>query len=633
MVEVQHDGEKEVPKLDPNSFKDSFELKVPGYRIVEQCGDGSTAKVYVAIQESLERRVALKVMVSASSVREQRATNFLKEGRVIAKLAHPNIVTIYDIGVASGHHYIAMEYLPWGSLRHRLNKKLELSWILMIVEQIASALAFAHENGFIHRDIKPENILFRNKNLAVLSDFGIAMVSKSQAYVTDLENFGTPRYMSPDQISLRSVGPSSDVYSLGIVLFEMLTGKPPYYKGDSLAIRHAQVHDPIPVLPQEYRHIQPLINKMLAKHPKNRIISAREVVNIISYLNKENRLPEDFSDWDSSSDSLSRPTAFSDKPSIKIGTVTDDSVQKQSSVSSESIISDPVADDSSNDVVISSTHQIDKHKPHSFTKQFIGFFAIFGKFLKGNITKFLEYFREPKELTELKPSSTEVRIGNVRTKRFIPLLKNPAILSVFLGVASLALFLVHMNESTIPPSHEPTQSPIQDLHDKYVSWSVYYLRKNEFKRAKYFIQKARVINPDDLVSQELAHSISQHQNIATLQPHINQDALDLMQSSQNSNVSVVDLLNNAELQLQNKNLTTPPFNNAFHTYQTVLKTEPDNADAIEGISIIKNKYIYWADHDLKKNNYRRAMIFYKKALAIDPTDAQLVERLEALKNS
>ena len=180
---------------------------------------GSTAIVYVAIQKSLGRRVALKVMLSPLSVNEERTNRFIKEGIVNAKLSHPNIVTIHDVGVIDEYHYIAMEYLPWGNLRRCLTKKLELDWIIRVTKQIASALAYAHENGFIHRDIKPENILFRDENSALLSDFGIATVLDSRSQTTSRYNLGTPRYMSPDRIRSSSISPSSDLYSLGIVFF------------------------------------------------------------------------------------------------------------------------------------------------------------------------------------------------------------------------------------------------------------------------------------------------------------------------------------------------------------------------------------------------------------------------------
>ncbi|MGI9227825.1 MAG: serine/threonine-protein kinase, partial [Gammaproteobacteria bacterium] len=174
----------------------------------------------------------------------------------------------------------------------------ELEWILKVTKQIASALAYAHENGFIHRDIKPENILFRDENSAVLTDFGIATVSHSHAQISDRCNFGTPRYMSPEQIKVETIGPTSDVYSLGVVLFEMLSGKPPFNDGDSIAIRNAHVNDPIPKLQGDYQDLQPIINRMLAKQPQDRINSAHQVVQILDDLQKNGGVLSGFSSQD-----------------------------------------------------------------------------------------------------------------------------------------------------------------------------------------------------------------------------------------------------------------------------------------------------------------------------------------------
>lgn len=284
--------------------KKTFGLEVPGYKIVELCGGGATAKVYVAIQESLGRQVALKVMLAPYSDNEERTNRFIKEGRINARLSHPNIVTIHDVGITDKYHYIAMEYMPWGNLRKRLTKRLDLDWILKVVEQIASALVYAHENGILHRDIKPENILFGDEDTAVLSDFGIATVLGSYSQTTSRYSdeacsgqycaiLGTPRYMSPDQIRSLPIGPSSDIYSLGIVLFEMLTGNKPYNGKDAVSILTAHVHDPIPTLPYASQHLQSLINKMLAKHPKDRFNNASELVNVLTCLRKEGRLPPD----------------------------------------------------------------------------------------------------------------------------------------------------------------------------------------------------------------------------------------------------------------------------------------------------------------------------------------------------
>jgi len=272
----------------------SFSLEIPGYEVVGFCGSGATAKVYVAIQKSLYRQIALKITHASILDDEERISHFIQEGRINANLSHPNIVPIHDVGVVDDYHYISMEYMPWGNLRRHLKNKLELDWVYDVMKQISSALAFSHEHGFIHRDIKPENILFRDENSAVLSDFGIADELEHRTEITSKSSQGTPRYMSPDLIRSSPIGPSSDIYSLGIVFFEMLTGKPPFDSGtapytrkDVVSVLFAHVRDPIPQLPYEYRHIQPLIERMLAKRPKDRISNANDVIESITRLSQE----------------------------------------------------------------------------------------------------------------------------------------------------------------------------------------------------------------------------------------------------------------------------------------------------------------------------------------------------------
>ncbi len=291
MTEVQ-DLTFEIEAENDLAFaEDYFNLNIPGYEVVGLCGSGGTAKVYVAIQNSLSRQVALKVMHPHLIDDEIRVNHFLQEGRINANLSHANIVPIHNVGAVNEHQYIAMEYMPWGNLRRHLKAAHDLEWIIDVIKQVASALAYSHEHGFIHRDIKPENILFRDDNSVVLSDFGIADELLHHAEIKTKTNQGTPRYMSPDLLRSTPIGPSSDIYSLGTVLFEMLAGRPPYDSGtapytrkDIITVQFAHLRDPIPELPEKYKHLQPVINKMLAKQPKDRFFKASDVVEALASL-------------------------------------------------------------------------------------------------------------------------------------------------------------------------------------------------------------------------------------------------------------------------------------------------------------------------------------------------------------
>ncbi len=269
---------------------ESPHIRIPGYRVIREVGRGGIATVYLAIQESLDREVALKIMSPALAAEPNFTERFIREGRTVAQLTHPGIVTIYDISVADYQHYIAMEYLSGGSLKAAMQKGIAPAAALNIIRQVAAALGYAHEKGFVHRDVKPENILFRSDGAPVLTDFGIAKSTASSTQLTSTSVIvGTPRYMSPEQADGRGTDPRSDIYALGIVLYEMLTGKPPYQGRESIAILFSHINDPIPTLAPEHAHLQPLINAMLAKDPAQRVADCDTLGDMIRLVQHEER--------------------------------------------------------------------------------------------------------------------------------------------------------------------------------------------------------------------------------------------------------------------------------------------------------------------------------------------------------
>jgi tRNA A-37 threonylcarbamoyl transferase component Bud32 len=260
-----------------------MDLRIPGYRIVRPIAEGGMAAVYLAIQESLEREVALKLLRQFDN--PVQASRFTNEGRIIASLNHRNIITIHDIGVVGERHYISMEYLEEGDLEKRIAAGISPDAALELVEVIGNCLDFLHRRGIIHRDIKPANILFRKDGSPVLTDFGIAkQLDRDSRLTLDSTTLGSPCYLSPEQAECKPLDGRADIYGLGILLYEMLTGEKPFQGDSPIEIILAHLTAPCPALPAALGHYQCLLDRMIAKAPDGRYTSAGEMVEAVRTL-------------------------------------------------------------------------------------------------------------------------------------------------------------------------------------------------------------------------------------------------------------------------------------------------------------------------------------------------------------
>lgn len=259
--------------------------QIPGYIIEKHIGSGAMASVHLAIQQSLERKVALKIMATAMLGDPQFCERFLKEGKIVAQLNHPHIITIYDIGVVQNCYYMAMEYVAGGvTLKDRIQQGIAPELAATLLQEIASALGYAHGRGFVHRDVKPANILMRPDGSAVLSDFGIAKAFDGTQMTAVGATMGTPSYMSPEQIQGTGLDARSDLYSLGVVFFEMLAGRKPF-QGDSIpTVLWKHVNDPVPRLPGRLAVFQGVVDCLLAKDPDDRYNDARALIRALQSL-------------------------------------------------------------------------------------------------------------------------------------------------------------------------------------------------------------------------------------------------------------------------------------------------------------------------------------------------------------
>ena len=255
------------------------EQPVPGYNVVHIIGQGGQAQVFLAEREHDGLRVALKVLDRALRQDPVFLQRFVREYKLLASVESPYVARIYDQGFSGEHPYIAMEFLPSGTLAARIREGLTTRSALRIAGQIAQALSAIHARGIVHRDLKPANILFRADGRPVLVDFGLARDMKVNSTLTVAGQFlATPRYMSPEQCLGLPIDARSDLYSLGAVLYEMITGRKIYDGANSAEVIAMHVNAPPPKLADLLSVHQPLLDRLLAKEPANRFQSAAEVV-------------------------------------------------------------------------------------------------------------------------------------------------------------------------------------------------------------------------------------------------------------------------------------------------------------------------------------------------------------------
>jgi eukaryotic-like serine/threonine-protein kinase len=264
---------------------------IPGYLIRSTIGESEKAVVYLAQSESLGRDVALKVTLGESDADQHQL--LAREFEAVSRIQHPAIVELHDYGLHAGREYLAMEYFPRGDLKTRMHVGVSESEALRYMEHIASALRVVHHAGILHRDLKPPNVMLRENDDIALIDFGLARNLEGSLQNTNTRTGvlrGSPYYMSPEQALGEQLDARTDLYSLGIIFYEMLTGKKPFAGNSAIEVLQEHVNAPVPQLPERYARYQPLLARLLAKSREDRFGSAEEVIEALNQARESQAL-------------------------------------------------------------------------------------------------------------------------------------------------------------------------------------------------------------------------------------------------------------------------------------------------------------------------------------------------------
>jgi serine/threonine protein kinase/Flp pilus assembly protein TadD len=594
-------------------------ISIPNYEIGKLAGRGGVAEVYLARHTLLDRTVAIKI-ISPAQADDFSDKRFLKEAKVVAGLRHPNIVSIYDVGVYENKYYIIMEYLEGGDLKQNVQRTLSIPQTFKIIRQITSALSHAHDKGFVHRDIKSQNIMFRSDGTAVLTDFGIVKdLTADSGYTLDGTSIGTPHYMSPEQAQgAVEVDWRTDLYSLGVTFFEMLTGSVPYNADSAIAVALKHIKDPVPQLPEQFASFQPLIDKLMAKKPDDRFQSAHDLLRAIGELDGEG-------------------------------------------VPTETIVL--------------------RHKPTSKVKLANIFFGVLiGCIIGGIMFLGQPYFARiiNSQMTSDKPEITQNQTGNIenqKTKKpFLDAIKNNWTTSV--DTEQLTDFIIKKDYSKALKYISKTRKEMPATGNEMIQKANQFLESKQYMNAGDIYSTVLSVEPQNASALMglLYVAIEKQQGLATdPNPSIAEyDALLALLNKAIKNTdsqyfkqlqieSVESVYESATRQLEqqrfkqagtwakaglknapdhlrlkklgyliqaqisfNENrLTSPEKDNALTYYRQVLQLDPDDPNARKGIDRIIDKYKVMALAALKEKNYTEAVQQIEKARAVAPNDPKL----------
>lgn len=599
------------------------EIKIPGYKIIKELGHGGMATVFLAIQESFGREVAVKVMSEQLSADPTFGERFLREARIVSNLVHPHIVTVYDVGTSEGQHFLSMEYVPGEDLKANLTE-IPLLHIVRVIREIASALDYAGKKGYVHRDIKPENIMIKSDDgRAILMDFGIARACDNLNGMTQTGTaIGTPYYMSPEQAKGAEVDHRSDLYSLGVVLFQLLSGKVPYSGDSAISVGIKHISEPIPELPDYLAVVfQPIVNKLMAKSADDRYQSGMSLIAAINALdpNSVNKIAAVF---DSSPGRSANETVFQPVLATDIWSASTQFSMSQTGNDATVVINRTGPTGTVSGMSATRDRQGQTHSKTWLTSKPVLFgaaaavVAIIGVTLMVTGDK-VEPVEAPKVVTQEapKPSAEELQakiqmeenakklaeIGKVVES--IELLENRLFNDMSVSDELNGLY---QKLETLEPGHSFVRTGREKLKSAYLANLNAFVVDNNFEAANQLLSKALEAFPE----------LSESPTAARIQK----------ESQSKSDLS--SWIVKGQQLLKAEKLTGSGTENAFAYFKKVLSVEPSNKDALNGIDEIAKRYIKIATKHLDSKQFDRANDSLAKARTLG---SRLESELDKLK--
>ncbi len=594
-------------------------INIPGYKIIKTLGVGGQATVYLAIQEGFDREIALKVMSPALAADPSFGERFLREAKIVAKLRHPGIVTVFDVGEHDGFYYLAMEYLPETDLRTRITRGIKAKDALWVIQKIAKALHYAHNKGYIHRDVKSENILFRDDGEPVLTDFGIAKASNSSTQMTQTGKLiGTPQYMSPEQCRGRKLDGRSDIYSLGIILYEMLTQKVPFDGEDSVAVCLQHVTKPIPRLSARQKHYQWLLDRMLAKKVEDRFEDAEKLSSEV-----EEFLAGDISRSQQRSTSELRASREEDIQAI---------FAEDDMVANERLVLDDTESRRIWPWVVIPILLVGGTV--GYLKQELWFPQSKQWFLEvtGNAVK------QPEQSIVESSDTAEPVKSNQTVSQNKPVQNNPSANSAELEARQKQIAQLLVEADTLEPLPDLDPAQVRQLLQNYLRVLVLDETNSKAIAGKAATLQRAASYAESALEKDDEDAFMQYYSVieSTAPQHPSLSALDNRYQSfkqrQQQQAEVAEqqqeidaLLEKATTSFAANKLTSPKGESALDFFRQVLVIDPNNSKALEGVESVKSRYVKMAQQSMLNKNIEAAASSIKKLETIDANDSRLAE--------